>query len=40
MPRVYPDEVRVRAGAMLRPGQTVTKTAEDPGSPILVCMAG
>ena len=29
MPRKYPDEFRARAVALVRSGQTVTKTAED-----------
>jgi len=31
MPRRYPDEFRARAVALVRSGQTVTKTAEDLG---------
>lgn len=31
MPRKYPDEFRARAVALVRSGQTVTKTAEDLG---------
>jgi len=31
MPREYPDEFRARAVALVRSGQTVTKTAEDLG---------
>lgn len=31
MPRKYPDEFRARAVALVRSGQTVTKTAQDLG---------
>ena len=31
MPRKYPDEFRARAVALVRSGQTVTKTADDLG---------
>ena len=31
MPRNYPDEFRARAVALVRSGQTITKTAEDLG---------
>jgi len=32
MPRKYPDEFRSRAVALVRAGQTVTKTADDLGT--------